>query len=144
VARVVRQVWPAELPVLVRISATDWAEGGWDLPQSVELARQLRALGIDLIDCSRGGLVAQARIPAAPGFQVPFAEAVRRQAGVPTAAVGLITEPLQAEEIVASGKADAVLLAREFLRDPHWPLHAARALGVEIPWPPQYQRARPA
>lgn len=144
VARAVRQAWPAELPVLVRISATDWAEGGWDLPQSVQLARKLKEVGIDLIDCSSGGLVAQARVPTAPGFQVRFAEVVRREAGIATAAVGLITEPLQAEEIVASGRADAVLLAREFLRDPYWPLRAARTLGAEIAWPPQYQRARPA
>jgi 2,4-dienoyl-CoA reductase-like NADH-dependent reductase (Old Yellow Enzyme family) len=102
----------------------------------------LKGLGVDLIDCSSGGLVPDARIPAAPGYQVPFADAVRREAGIATGAVGMITEPAQAEEILASGKADAVLLAREFLRDPYWPLHAAAALGDEGPWPKQYQRAK--
>jgi 2,4-dienoyl-CoA reductase-like NADH-dependent reductase (Old Yellow Enzyme family) len=138
----VRKVWPERLPLFARVSATDWVEGGWDLPQTVELARRLKSAGVDFIDCSSGGNVATARIPVAPGYQVPFAEAVRREAGVPTGAVGMITTPAQAEEIVASGKADAVLLAREFLRDPYWALHAAVALGAEGPWPDQYARAR--
>ncbi len=142
-AQAVREVWPAEWPVLVRVSATDWVEGGWDLPQSIELARRLKTVGIDLIDCSSGGNVMDARIPAGPGFQTPFATVIRQQAGIATGAVGFITEPAQAEQIVATELADVVLLAREFLRDPYWPLHAARELGVDIPWPPQYVRAKP-
>ncbi len=142
VARAVRDVWPEKLPLFVRVSATDWRDGGWDADQTVELARALKQAGIDLVDCSSGGVVPHVRIPAAPGYQVPFAERVRREAGIATAAVGLITEPRQAEEIVASGRADAVLLAREMLRDPYWPLHAARVLDAEIEWPVQYLRAR--
>jgi 2,4-dienoyl-CoA reductase-like NADH-dependent reductase (Old Yellow Enzyme family) len=141
VARAVRAEWPAELPLFVRISATDWVEGGWDLEQSVELARRLAALGVDLIDCSSGGLVPGARIPADPGYQVPFAERIRREAGLCTGAVGLITTPEQANAILAEGRADLVFLARAELRDPYWPLHAARALGVRGPWPVQYLRA---
>jgi len=144
VAAAVRAAFPAALPVFVRISATDWVEGGWDLPQSVQLARWLRDAGVDLIDCSSGGLVPDAKAPAGPGFQVPFAATIRRDAGVPTAAVGLITEARQAEAIVAAGDADAVLLARQMLRDPYWPLHAALELGVELPWPNQYLRAQPS
>ncbi len=143
VARAVRDVWPQDLPVFVRISATDWADGGWDLEQSIELARHLRTAGIDFIDCSSGGLIADARIPAGPGFQVPFATAVRSRAQVPTGAVGMITDAFQAEQIVATGLADAVLLARQLLRDPYWPLHAARLLGVDLAWPVQYERAKP-
>jgi len=142
VVRAVRDAWPVEKPLLVRVSATDCTEGGWDLPQSIELARRLRALGVDLVDCSSGGLVAHARVATGPGYQVPFAEAIRREADVATGAVGLITEPAHAESIVASGQADAVLLARAFLRDPYWPLHAAKALGVDVPWPDQYLRAK--
>jgi 2,4-dienoyl-CoA reductase-like NADH-dependent reductase (Old Yellow Enzyme family) len=142
VARAVRETWPKEQPVLLRLSASDWAEGGWDLEQSVELCRRLREIGIDLVDCSSGGLVAHARIAPGPGYQVPFAAAIRERAGVATGAVGLITEPAQAEEVVASGKADLVLLARALLRDPYWPLHAAGALGGDVAWPVQYLRAR--
>jgi 2,4-dienoyl-CoA reductase-like NADH-dependent reductase (Old Yellow Enzyme family) len=134
-------VWPEELPLFARISATDWAEGGWDLGQSVQFSRWLKERGVDLVDCSSGGLVPGARIPAGPGYQVPFAEAIRREAGVATGAVGLITEPEQAEELIASGKADAVFLARAELRDPYWPLHAAKRLGAPAPWPVQYGRA---
>ncbi len=143
VARDVRAAWPAELPMLVRVSATDWVEGGWSLADTVELARRLREIGVDLVDCSSGGVVASARIPFGPGYQTPFAATVRREAGVATGAVGMITRPEQAEQIVATGQADAVLLAREMLRDPYWPLHAAQALGAEAPWPDQYLRARP-
>ena len=125
VARAVRGEWPENLPVFVRISATDWVEGGWSLEDSVWLSARLAEIGIDLIDCSSGGLVPNASISVEPGYQVPFAEEVRREAGIPTAAVGLITEPKQAEGVIANGKADAVLLARELLRDPHWPLRAA-------------------
>ena len=137
----VREVWPERLPLFLRISSTDWVPGGWDIADSVELARRVRPLGVDLIDCSSGGLEMQQQIPLAPGYQVPFAERIRREAGIAAGAVGLITTPHQADEIVRSGKADLVLLAREFLRDPYFPLHAARALGVEIKPPVQYSRA---
>lgn len=138
----VRRAWPDRLPLLLRVSCTDWTDGGWDLPQTVELARQVRALGVDLVDCSSGGNVATARIPAGPGYQVPFAESIRRDAGIATAAVGMITSPAQAETVIRSGQADLVLLARELLRDPQFPLRAARELGAEGPWPLQYLRAR--
>jgi 2,4-dienoyl-CoA reductase-like NADH-dependent reductase (Old Yellow Enzyme family) len=139
----VRAVWPERLPVFVRISATDWVDGGWDVEQSIELARRLKSRGVDLMDCSSGGNVAAVRIPIAPGYQVPFAERVRREANIPTGAVGLITEAAQANAIVAEGRADCVLLARELLRDPYWPLRAARELGVTVDWPAQYLRAAP-
>lgn len=141
IAAAVRAVWPERLPLFARLSCTDWAEGGWDLPDAVELSKRLKAAGVDLIDCSSGGAVPHARIPVGPGYQVPFAKAIRAQARVATAAVGMITEAKQAETIVASGEADAVLLARQLLRDPYWPLHAAKALGVPGPWPKQYARA---
>ncbi|HVC18840.1 MAG TPA: NADH:flavin oxidoreductase/NADH oxidase [Vicinamibacterales bacterium] len=143
VARAVREAWPADRPLLVRLSATDWIDGGWDLAQSIVFARALKAAGVDLVDCSSGGIVPHAPIPAGPGYQVPLAAAIRRDAGIPTGAVGLITEPVQAEQIIATGQADVVLLARELLRDPYWPLHAAHALHDEVAWPPQYQRAKP-
>jgi 2,4-dienoyl-CoA reductase-like NADH-dependent reductase (Old Yellow Enzyme family) len=142
VVRAMRTEWPARKPLFVRLSATDWAEGGWTADDTVALAVRLVPLGVDLIDCSSGGLVSHQRIPVGPGYQVPFAERVRREVGVPTGAVGLITEPTQADAIVREGQADLVLLAREVLRDPRWPLRAARALGVEVAWPPQYERAR--
>ena len=137
----VRGVWPDELPLFVRISATDWMEGGWELEQSVELGRLLKGRGVDLVDCSSGGAVPGAAIPVGPGYQAPFAAEIRERAGIATAAVGLITEPAQADEIIRSGGADLVLLARAVLRDPYWPLHAAKKLGAEIRWPVQYQRA---
>jgi len=137
----VRQVWPEELPLLVRISATDWTEGGWSVEESVELSKILHEGGVDLMDVSSGGMVPRAKIPVGPGYQVPFAQRIRAEAKLPAGAVGLITEPCQAEAIVAEGKADLVLLGRELLRDPRWPLRAARELGVEIPWPAQYARA---
>jgi len=137
----VRQVWPAELPLFVRISATDWSDGGWDVEQSVALAHQLKSLGVDLVDCSSGGLLPRVKIPVAPGYQVPFAERVRLEADIATAAVGLIREPEQAAEIIQKGQADIVLLGRQMLRDPYWPLHAARQLGVTVPCPIQYARA---
>jgi 2,4-dienoyl-CoA reductase-like NADH-dependent reductase (Old Yellow Enzyme family) len=143
VVRAVRAVWPETLPLFVRISATDWAEGGWDIEQSVELARALKPLGVDLVDCSSGGLVPYARVPAGPGYQVPFAERIRREAGIATGAVGLITEPAQADDVIRNGQADLVLLAREMLRDPYWPLRAARVLGQPTSWPAQYLRAAP-
>ncbi len=143
VVAAVRAVLPDAMPLLVRISATDWVEGGWTADETVELARQLRSLGVDLVDCSSGGLVPYAKVPVAPGYQVGFAERVRREAGVATAAVGMITTPAQAAGIVAEGRADLVLLARELLRDPHFPLRAAAELKAEGPWPRQYLRARP-
>jgi 2,4-dienoyl-CoA reductase-like NADH-dependent reductase (Old Yellow Enzyme family) len=143
VARAVRESWPKELPLFVRISATDWVDGGWDLAQSIEFARELARAGVDLVDCSSGGAVPGARIPVAPGYQVAFAAAVKREARVATAAVGLITEPVQAEQIVVSGQADAVFLARELLRQPYWPLLAAARLGADVAWPEQYARAKP-
>ncbi len=143
VVEAVRREWPARLPLFVRVSATDWVEGGWDVEHTVELARALAPLGVDLVDCSSGGLVAHAKVPVGPGYHVPFAERVRREAGILTAAVGLITEPAQAEQIVREGRADAVLLARELLRDPYWPMRAARELGQAASWPAQYLRAAP-
>jgi 2,4-dienoyl-CoA reductase-like NADH-dependent reductase (Old Yellow Enzyme family) len=143
VVAAVRRVWPERAPLLVRISATDWVAGGWDIQQSVELARQLKGLGVDLIDCSSGGNVSHAKIPVGPGYQTPFAERIRREAGIMTGAVGMITSSAQAEHIVAESQADAVLLARELLRDPYWPLRAARELGQPISWPVQYLRAAP-
>lgn len=143
VTEVVRGVWPADLPVFVRISATDWADGGWDIDESVELARRLRGCGVDVVDVSSGGLASHAKIPVAPGYQVPFAARIRREAGIATAAVGLITEPAQANAIVANGEADLVLLARQMLRDPYWPLHAAAVLEEQASWPLQYLRAAP-
>jgi len=141
VVRAVRGTWPSTLPLFVRISATDWADGGWDVEQSVELARRLAPLGVDLIDCSSGGLMPGVKIPVAPGYQVGFAERVRRESGVRTGAVGMITEPTQANDIVGMGQADLVLLARQLLRDPYWPLRAARELGAKPAWPLQYLRA---
>jgi 2,4-dienoyl-CoA reductase-like NADH-dependent reductase (Old Yellow Enzyme family) len=141
VVTAVRLVWPDDRPLFIRISATDWVDGGWDPDQSVELARELKRLGVDLVDCSSGALVPGAKIPAAPGYQVPFAERIRREAAVATAAVGLIREPTQADEIIQRGQADLVLLAREMLRDPYWPQHAARQIGVPAPHPIQYGRA---
>jgi 2,4-dienoyl-CoA reductase-like NADH-dependent reductase (Old Yellow Enzyme family) len=139
----VRAAWPPHLPLSVRISATDWAEGGFTIDDSVRLACLFREHGVDLVDCSSGGLVPHAQIPVAPGYQVPFAARIRRQAGIATAAVGMITDPRQADEIVANGEADLVFLAREMLRDPYWPLHAAAALGEPAMWPKQYLRAAP-
>ena len=141
VARAVRKAWPADLPLFVRISATDWVEGGWDIHQSIVLARQLKELGVDLIDCSSGFAVPNEPVPFGPGFQVPFATRVRAEAGIASGAVGYITEPAQAEQIVATGQADVVLLGREMLRDPYWPLHAAKTLHADVQWPNQYLRA---
>jgi 2,4-dienoyl-CoA reductase-like NADH-dependent reductase (Old Yellow Enzyme family) len=140
VARAVRELWPDDKPVFYRISATDWAEGGWDLAQSIELCKRLKAAGIDLVDCSSGGNIAEQKIVLGPGYQVPFADAIRREAGIPTMAVGLISDAVQAEQIVFHGQADAVCLARALLRDPYWPRHAAKTLGVDMPWPDQYKR----
>lgn len=143
VAAAARKTLPAKFPLFVRISATDWADGGWDLAQSIELCKRLKDLGVDLIDCSTGGLVPKVKIPVGPGYQVQFAEAVRKDTGLPTGAVGMITEAQQAETILANEQADVVFLAREFLRDAYFPLHAAKVLGVDLAWPKQYERAKP-
>ncbi len=141
VTQAVRETLPQTLPLLVRISATDWKEGGWDLQQSIELCRRLKALGVDLVDVSSGGILPGIKIPTGPGYQVSLAEAIRRQAGVATAAVGMITDPAQAQFIIANGQADMVFLAREMLRDPYWPRRAAAALQAKIKPPLQYERA---
>jgi 2,4-dienoyl-CoA reductase-like NADH-dependent reductase (Old Yellow Enzyme family) len=137
----VRESWPAPMPLWVRLSATDWVEGGWDIDECVQLARLLRADGVDVIDCSSGGTVPHAKIPSGPGYQVPFAARIRREAGIPVSTVGLITEPRQAEGILQRGDADVIEMAREFLRDPYFPRRAAKALGETIRVPEQYQRA---
>jgi len=143
VVTAVRHAWPEGNPLFVRISATDWIEGGWDLDQSVELANQLGPLGVDLIDCSSGGILPGAKIPVEPGYQVPFAEGIRRETGILTGAVGLITSATQADMILREDKADVVLLAREFLRQPYWPIRVAHELGFPVSWPVQYLRAAP-
>lgn len=139
----IREVWPRERPLFVRISATDWVENGWDLPQSVGLAAMLRDHGVDLVDVSSGGNVTGAAIPVGPGYQTPFAEAIRKETGILTGSVGMITDPAQAAHIVRTGQADLIFIAREFLRDPYWPLHAAASLGETASWPVQYLRAAP-
>ncbi len=138
-----RGEWPERLPLLIRLSATDWVEGGWSADETVELCRVLKDMGIDLVDVSTAGLVPTAKIPVGPGFQTEFAARVRHEAEIPSAAVGLITSPAQADHIVRSGQADMVLLGREMLRNPYWPLAAAQALGQQTSWPPQYLRAAP-
>jgi len=140
VAKAVRDAWPQDRPVFARISASDWKEGGWDLAQSIEFSKGLKAVGIDFITCSSGGNAADQKIDLGPGYQVPFAQAVRREAAIPTGAVGLISEAVQAEHILHTGQADAIVLARAMLRDPYWPRHAAKTLGVAMPWPDPYKR----
>jgi 2,4-dienoyl-CoA reductase-like NADH-dependent reductase (Old Yellow Enzyme family) len=141
VARTVRAAWPRRLPLFVRVSATDWKEGGWDLAQTIELARQLKPQGVDLMDVSSGGAVPGVKIPLGPGYQTGFAEAIRKETGIATGAVGMISEPAQAETILATEQADLVFLARELLRDPYWPRRAAKVLDVKIKAPVQYERA---
>jgi 2,4-dienoyl-CoA reductase-like NADH-dependent reductase (Old Yellow Enzyme family) len=142
VAREVRKALPDSLPLFVRISATDWAEGGWDLKQSVQLCKELSVIGVDLIDCSSGGQIPNAKIPVGPGYQVPFSAAIKSQAGILTGAVGLITKAIQAEEILQNEEADVIILGREMLRDPYWPLHVAREFDIDLTWPKQYLRAK--
>ncbi len=144
VVAAVRAKWPERLPLLIRLSATDWVDGGWNVVETIELCRTLRGLGVDLVDVSSAGLVPTAKIPAGPGFQTEFAGRIRKEAGVPTAAVGLITSPAQADHIIRTAQADMVLLGREILRNPYWPMNAAQALGQAAPWPSQYLRAAPA
>lgn len=138
VATQIRNAIPKDMPLFVRLSATDWVEGGWDLTQTIELSKNLRQLGVDLIDASTGGLVAQAKIPVGPNYQVPFAAEIRKQTGILTSAVGLITDPHQANDIITSGSADLIFLAREFLREPYWALKAEQALNQEPSWPTPY------
>jgi 2,4-dienoyl-CoA reductase-like NADH-dependent reductase (Old Yellow Enzyme family) len=142
VVSAVRKVWPDSLPLSVRLSTTDWADGGWTIDDSVELARGLKALGVDLIDCSSGGIVPRITIPVGAGYQVPFAARIRHETGIPTAAVGMIIETMQADQIVRNGESDLVLVARQSLRDPYLPLHAASELHQEQKWPDQYLRAK--
>lgn len=141
VAKAVREAWPSHLPLLVRLSATDWVEDGWDENQCILFAKELKKIGVDFIDVSTGGNVSKVKIPVGPGYQVPFAAKIKQEADITTGAVGLITQAEQADEILNSGKADAILLARALLRDPYWPLHAAEKLGVKVQPPPQYERA---
>jgi 2,4-dienoyl-CoA reductase-like NADH-dependent reductase (Old Yellow Enzyme family) len=142
VIEAVKTVWPTELPLFVRISATDWVEGGWDIVDSVRLSKSLKSSGVDLVDCSSGGNLAQAKIPVSPGYQVLFARQIKQEANILTGAVGLITKAQQAEDILTNNQADLVILAREFLRDPYFPLHAAAELHHDMQWPVQYQRAK--
>jgi 2,4-dienoyl-CoA reductase-like NADH-dependent reductase (Old Yellow Enzyme family) len=137
----VREVWPEHLPLWLRVSATDWSDGGWDVEQTVQLAREVKSMGVDLVDVSSGGLIPHVKIPLSPGYQVPFAARVRHDAGIATGAVGLITESTHAARIIDEGSADVVLIARESLRDPYFPRRAAQELGVTISAPEQYQRA---
>ena len=143
VVTAVRAEWPQRLPLLIRLSATDWVDGGWNPDETVELCRVLKDLGVDLVDVSSAGMVPTATIPVGPGFQTEFAARIRRESGIASAAVGLITSPSQADHIIRSGQADLVLLGREILRNPYWPLVAAQALGQTMPWPQQYLRAAP-
>lgn len=143
VVTAVRQIWPKDLPLLVRLSATDWIEGGWNVDETVAVSRLLRQIGVDLIDVSSGGNVATVDIPVGPGYQTQFASRVKNEAGIASGTVGMITDPGQAEHVLRTEQADLVLMARELLRDPYWPLHAADALHEVTPWPPQYSRATP-
>jgi 2,4-dienoyl-CoA reductase-like NADH-dependent reductase (Old Yellow Enzyme family) len=143
VIEAVRKVWPERLPLFLRISASDWAEGGWTIQDSVALAKMVKPIGVDLMDCSSGGMVPYAKIALGAGYQVPFAAEVRRGGGIPTGAVGMITAPMQADQIIRNGDADLVIMAREFLRDPYWALHAGTEVHQEVKWPPQYERAKP-
>ncbi len=142
VVEAIRESWPEDRPLGVRVSATDWVPGGWDIEQTVTLARGLKARGVDMIDCSSAGISTLQQIPLGPSYLVPFAERVRQEVEIPTAAVGLITAPEQADEIIRNGRADLVVMGREFLRDPYWPIHAAKTLGHEIEWPEQYLLAK--
>ena len=142
IARAVRASIPETMPLFVRISASDWLENGWSIEDSVHLCKLLREVGVDLIDVSSGGTSSGAPVPVGPGYQVPFAKRIREESEIPTCAVGLITEPVQADLIVREGQADAVMMAREFLRNPRWPLHAAKVLGAEVTWPAQLLRGK--
>jgi 2,4-dienoyl-CoA reductase-like NADH-dependent reductase (Old Yellow Enzyme family) len=142
VVAAIRSVWPERFPLFVRISATDWVDGGWTIEESVRLAGRVKDKGVDLVDCSSGGIVPDVRVPVGPGYQVPFAERIRKETGIRTGAVGMIVSADQAETIIAGGQADIVLLGREMLRDPYFPLRAAYELDYDITWPVQYLRAK--
>ena len=142
IVKAIQTAWPQNLPLFVRLSATDYVEGGWNADETVQLASILKKNGVDLIDSSSGGMVPYAKIPFGPGYQVPFAERIKKEAGILTGAVGMITQAMQAEEILSTGQADLILIARASLRDPYFALHAARELGEDIEWPKQYRRAR--
>lgn len=142
ISKAVRGVIPDDIPLFARISSTDWAKDGWNIEQSVQLAKWLKETGVDLIDCSSGGNIANEKVPAGPGYQVVFSERIKREAEILTGAVGLITSPVQAENIVRTKQADVVILAREILRNPYWPLYAAKELNAEVEWPVQYLRAK--
>ena len=142
IARAVRAVWPGDAPLLARISSSDWAPGGWDIDESVQLSTALKSDGVDLVDCSSGGNIHTAKVTAGPGYLAPYAERIRREAGIPTATVGFITSPQQADHILRSGQADLVVMARQLLREPYWPLRAASELRAEGSWPDQYLRAK--
>jgi 2,4-dienoyl-CoA reductase-like NADH-dependent reductase (Old Yellow Enzyme family) len=139
----VREVWPATFPLFVRISATDWIEGGWDVDQSIYAVKKIAPMGVDLIDCSSGGLDPAQKIAVKPGYQVPFSQQIRTSTGIMTGAVGLIEVPTMASQVLRENKADVVIFAREFLRRPYWPLEEASKLGIAVPWPAQYLRAAP-
>lgn len=141
ITQAVREVWPARLPVFFRVSASDWQDGGWDLEQSIELARRLKSLGVDVIDVSSGGNLPHAKIPVGPGYQIPFSAAIRKHAGIPTTALGMITDAVQAETVLSTEQADLIVLARELLRDPYWPRRAAQEMNFKLTPPVQYQRA---
>jgi 2,4-dienoyl-CoA reductase-like NADH-dependent reductase (Old Yellow Enzyme family) len=142
IAKGVRGTIPEDFPLFARISASDWIEGGWDIEDSVQLSKKLKEVGVDLIDCSSGGNAPKAPIPAGPGYQIPFSEKIKQEAGILTGGIGFITSPEQADQIIRTGQADIVLLAREILRNPYWPMQAAKALKTEIEWPKQYERAK--
>eukprot|EP01121_Diplochlamys_sp_Union-15-3_P004282 TRINITY_DN1431_c0_g1_i2.p1 TRINITY_DN1431_c0_g1~~TRINITY_DN1431_c0_g1_i2.p1 ORF type:complete len:246 (+),score=48.62 TRINITY_DN1431_c0_g1_i2:517-1254(+) len=142
VTKAVRDAWPSHKPLIVRISCSDWTSDGWSVDDSVKLAHKLKELGVDVVDCSSGGNTPEQKIVAVPGYQVPFSAKLRREANIPTCAVGMLTQPKQCEEILQKGEADIICLARELLRDPFWPLRAASALGVQVEWVPQYERAK--
>jgi 2,4-dienoyl-CoA reductase-like NADH-dependent reductase (Old Yellow Enzyme family) len=142
IAKGVRGTIPGDFPLFARISASDWIEGGWSIEDSVLLSKKLKEVGVDLIDCSSGGNAPKTPIPAGPGYQIPFSEKIKQEAEILTGGIGFITSPEQADQIIRTGQADIVLLAREILRNPYWPMHAAKALKAEIEWPKQYERAK--
>jgi 2,4-dienoyl-CoA reductase-like NADH-dependent reductase (Old Yellow Enzyme family) len=142
IVRAIQEVWPAQHPIFVRISATDWVDGGWNIDESIELSNILKEMGIDLMDCSSGGNISNVRIPIAPGYQVPFSQKIKAATGILTGTVGLITDAHQAETILLNEEADLILFARESLRNPYFPLNAASALNEKIDWPIQYNRAK--
>jgi 2,4-dienoyl-CoA reductase-like NADH-dependent reductase (Old Yellow Enzyme family) len=142
IATRIRRIIPEDFPLLARISSSDWIEGGWDIEDSLYLSKKLKDAGVDLIDCSSGGNAPKATIPAGPGYQIEFSERIKKETGILTGGIGFITSPEQADQIIRTSQADIVLLAREILRNPYWPLHAAKVLKAEVDWPKQYERAK--